>query len=172
MNPGATGSKITSGRVSAFTVPTDKQPETDGTAEWNSTTIVIVELTSQHATGLGYSYANEAAAKVEEEVIRKEVLERDAFDIPSLHSAMDRKARNWGRPGLVASAISAIDTCVWDLKARLFDLPLLTLLGKARDEIPAYGSGGFTSYTQKELLEQLTRWADEGFCCVKMKIGT
>ncbi len=172
MNPDVAASKITSGRVSAYTVPTDKQPETDGTAEWNSTTIVIVELTSQGVTGLGYTYANEAAGKVAEELIQKEVLGGQAFDIQSLHSAMDRKVRNWGRPGLVAGAISAIDTCLWDLKARLLQLPLLSLLGKVRDRIHAYGSGGFTSYTEKELLHQLTGWADEGLSCVKMKIGT
>lgn len=166
------GTKITSGRVSAYTIPTDKQPESDGTAEWNSTTIVIAELTANGVTGLGYSYANEAAAKVAEELIQKEILGHDAMDIPSLHSAMDRKVRNWGRPGLVASAISAVDTCLWDLKARILQMPLLTLLGKVRDNILAYGSGGFTSYTEKELLNQLTCWADEGFSCVKMKIGT
>jgi L-alanine-DL-glutamate epimerase-like enolase superfamily enzyme len=163
---------ITSGRVSAYTVPTDKQPETDGTAEWNSTTIVIVELMAGGAAGLGYTYANEAAATVAEELIRKEVLGKHAFEIESIHSAMNRKVRNWGRGGLVASAISAIDTCLWDLKAKLLSLPLLTLLGKVRDEVQAYGSGGFTSYSEKELLDQLTSWSGEGFSCVKMKIGT
>lgn len=163
---------IKSGRVSAYTVPTDRQSESDGTAEWNSTTVVIVELSAEGKTGLGYSYANEAAAKVSEELIRKEILGKSAFDIPALHSAMDRKVRNWGRPGLVASAISAVDNCLWDLKARLLQMPLLSLLGKVRDEIQAYGSGGFTSYTEKVLLDQLTCWADEGFSSVKMKIGT
>lgn len=181
MNPGEAGAqgtlplphtRITAGRVSAYTVPTDKQPESDGTAVWDSTTIVVVELIASGTTGLGYSYANEAAANVAEELIKKEILRGDAFDIPSLHSSMDRKVRNWGRPGLVASAISAVDTCLWDLKARLLNVPLLSLLGKVRDEIQAYGSGGFTSYTEKELLDQLTGWADEDFSCVKMKIGT
>jgi L-alanine-DL-glutamate epimerase-like enolase superfamily enzyme len=172
MGPGISAAKITAGRVSAYTVPTDKQPESDGTAEWNSTTMVIVELTSQGVTGLGYSYAHEAAATVAQDLIQKEILGRDPIDIPSLHSAMDRKVRNWGRPGLVASAISAVDTSLWDLKARLLQLPLLSLLGKVRDQIQAYGSGGFTSYTEKELLNQLTGWSDEGFLAVKMKIGT
>ncbi len=171
MNSGVAGSKIKSGRVSAYTIPTDK-PESDGTAEWNSTTIVTVELTAENVTGLGYSYAHESAAKVAEELIRRKILGRHAFDIPSLHVAMGRQVRNWGRPGVVASAISAIDTALWDLKARLLDLPLLNLLGQVREQIQAYGSGGFTSYTEKELIEQLTGWADDGFLCVKMKIGT
>lgn len=167
----AGSAKIAYGRISAYTIPTDK-PESDGTAEWDSTTIVIVELTAGGFSGLGYSYANLAAAQIAEELIRKCVLGRDAFDIPSLHSAMDRQVRNWGRPGLVASAISAVDTCLWDLKARLLQQPLISLLGKVRNEIQAYGSGGFTSYSEKELIKQLTDWADEGLSCVKMKIGT
>lgn len=165
------GLKIASGRVSACTIPTDA-PESDGTASWDSTTIVIVELTSDGISGLGYSYANAAAARVCDELISKVVLNQDPFDIPLLHAAMDRQVRNWGRPGLVSSAISAIDTCLWDLKARLLEEPLLCLLGKVRDEIPAYGSGGFTSYTEKELVDQLAGWASEGMSCVKMKIGT
>ncbi len=171
MAPARSGARITSGRISAYKVPTDK-PESDGTAKWDSTTIVIVELTADGVTGLGYSYANAAAAHVAGELAKREILNRDPFDIPALHSAMDRQVRNWGRPGLVSSAISAIDTCLWDLKARLLQEPLLNLLGKVRDEIEAYGSGGFTSYTEKELTDQLAGWAGEGFRYVKMKIGT
>jgi L-alanine-DL-glutamate epimerase-like enolase superfamily enzyme len=171
MSSTCSGAKIVSGRISAYTIPTDA-PESDGTANWDSTTIVIVELTADGITGLGYSYANEAATRVCDELIRKIILNGDPFDIPSLHSALDRHARNWGRPGLVSSAISAIDTCLWDLKARLLEEPLLCLLGKVRNEIQAYGSGGFTSYTEKQLIEQLTGWTNEGFLCVKMKIGT
>lgn len=162
---------MASARISAYTIPTD-QPESDGTAAWDSTTIVIVELTADGVTGLGYSYANAAAAHAAEELVQKEILHRDPFDIPSLHSAMDRQVRNWGRSGVVASAISAIDTCLWDLKARLLQESLLCLLGKVRDEIQAYGSGGFTSYSEKQLIDQLTGWAAQGFECVKMKIGT
>jgi L-alanine-DL-glutamate epimerase-like enolase superfamily enzyme len=163
-------SSIQSASVSAFTIATD-QPESDGTAEWDSTTILIIELTAAGITGLGYSYSNLAAAYVAKELINKHVLCANAFDIPSVHSALDRQVRNWGRPGLVSNAISAIDTCLWDLKARLLGQPLVKLLGQVRESIQAYGSGGFTSYAEKELLNQLTGWASEGFACVKMKIG-
>ena len=37
---------------------------------------------------------------------------------------------------------------LWDLKARLLDLPLHRLLGAVRDEVPVYGSGGFTTYDE------------------------
>ncbi len=162
--------KIASGKISAFTIPTD-QPESDGTAKWDSTTIVIVELSADGSVGLGYAYANKAAAYVAKELVEKCILDGDALAIPDLHSRLDREVRNWGRPGLVSSAISAIDTCLWDLKARLLNQPLVELLGRIRESVPAYGSGGFTSYTEKQLVEQLTGWASEQMRSVKMKIG-
>jgi L-alanine-DL-glutamate epimerase-like enolase superfamily enzyme len=161
---------ITSGTVSAFRIPTD-QPESDGTAKWDATTVVLIELTASGMNGVGFVYANEAAAHAAKELVEEVVLGSDAFDIPSLHSAMDRQVRNWGRPGLVSNAISAIDICLWDLKARLLNQSLINLLGAMRNEVTAYGSGGFTSYTEKQLVDQLTSWASEGLRYVKMKIG-
>lgn len=170
MSANSSETKITSAVVTAFRIPTD-QPEQDGTAEWDATVVVVVELTAAGVTALGFAYAAEAAAHVAHDLVKKEVLGKDAFDIPSIHSKMDRLARNWGRPGLVSSAISAVDIALWDLKARLLKLPLISLLGKMRDDVAAYGSGGFTSYSDKELLDQLTGWAADGLRFVKMKIG-
>ncbi|MDQ2841165.1 MAG: mandelate racemase [Acidobacteriota bacterium] len=161
---------ITGADISAFTIPTD-QPESDGTATWDSTTVVVVELSAGGKTGVAYAYANVAAAQVAQQLIEKCVIGGTAFDIPQLHSRLDREVRNWGRPGLVSGAISAIDNCLWDLKARLLEQPLIDLLGCMRETIPAYGSGGFTSYTDQQLVEQLTGWAAQGMRSVKMKIG-
>ncbi len=162
--------KITSASVLAFTIPTD-QPESDGTAKWDATTVVLVEISAGGRTGLGYAYANIAAAQVAKELIEECLPGENAFDIPRLHSKLDRAVRNWGRPGLISSGISAIDICLWDLKARLLDRPLVAVLGRMRDSIPAYGSGGFTSYTEKQLVDQLAGWASQGMRSVKMKIG-
>jgi L-alanine-DL-glutamate epimerase-like enolase superfamily enzyme len=79
--------------------------------------------------------------------------------------------RNIGRLGLASAAISAVDIALWDLKARILDLPLVALLGAAREAVPLYGSGGFTSYSVARLEKQLGGWASEGLPAVKMKIG-
>jgi L-alanine-DL-glutamate epimerase-like enolase superfamily enzyme len=68
-------------------------------------------------------------------------------------------------------AIAAVDNALWDLKARLLDLPLATLLDPVRPAVPVYGSGGFTSYTDERLAEQLGGWAAMGIPRVKMKVG-
>jgi L-alanine-DL-glutamate epimerase-like enolase superfamily enzyme len=87
--------------------------------------------------------------------------------------AMQRSVRNLGRSGLAACAISAIDAALWDLKARALDLPLASLLGRCRDRVPIYGSGGFTSYSDEQLRDQLSGWVERDGCnFVKMKIGS
>ena len=86
---------------------------------------------------------------------------------------MQRAVRNLGREGLAATAISAVDIALHDLKARILDLPLATLLGRYRDAVPIYGSGGFTTYTDDELRNQLGGWVERDGCAfVKMKVGT
>ena len=71
---------------------------------------------------------------------------------------MARAVRNLGRPGVAAMAIRAVDVALWDLKARLLGLPLATLLGAVHEQVPIYGSGGFTSYTHERLADQLAGW--------------
>jgi L-alanine-DL-glutamate epimerase-like enolase superfamily enzyme len=68
-------------------------------------------------------------------------------------------------------AISAVDVALWDLKARLLDQPLVAVLDAAHDGVPIYGSGGFCSYSDAKLREQLGGWAAEGIPRVKMKVG-
>src|SRR5947209_1024370 len=85
---------------------------------------------------------------------------------------MVRAIRNLGRPGVCSMAVAAVDGALWDLKARLLDLPLVSLLGAARTAVPVYGSGGFTSYSVAHLQKQLAGWVAAGIPRVKMKIGT
>jgi L-alanine-DL-glutamate epimerase-like enolase superfamily enzyme len=157
-------------RVSAFVVPTDS-PESDGTLEWNKTTLVIVEALAANQTGLGYTYADISTAHFITDVLAQTVEGREALDIPAAWAAMTTEVRNHGRPGVAAMAIAAVDVALWDLKARVLGLPLASLLGLCRDGVPIYGSGGFTSYDDHQLAQQLAGWIDGGIPQVKMKIG-
>jgi L-alanine-DL-glutamate epimerase-like enolase superfamily enzyme len=156
--------------VSAFIVPTDV-PEADGTLAWDSTTIVVVHVHGAGEWGLGYTYADLATAKLIESKLSSIVHGADVFDPPGAWSAMVRAIRNLGRPGIASMAIAAVDVALWDLKARVLGLPLCKLLGMARDRVPIYGSGGFTSYSRDRLEGQLAGWVALGIPRVKMKIG-
>jgi L-alanine-DL-glutamate epimerase-like enolase superfamily enzyme len=159
-------------QAQAYTIPTD-QPEADGTASWTSTTIVVVHVQAAGRRGVGYTYTDTSAAQLINDKLAKIVIERDAMDPPGAWRGMNVAVRNLGREGLAATAISAVDIALWDLKAILLDQPLTSVLGRYRDAVPIYGSGGFTSYDDRALTQQLSGWVEtEGCRWVKMKIGT
>jgi L-alanine-DL-glutamate epimerase-like enolase superfamily enzyme len=162
------------GRVTAraFRIPTDS-PEADGTLCWDHTTIVVAEVSAGDTTGLGYTYSGPAAAAVINDLLAKLLVGQESFAIPRLWETMVGAVRNLGWRGICASAISAVDTALWDLKARLLGRPLVEVLGGARGAVPIYGSGGFTSYSNERLAEQLATWVEQDGCrWVKMKVGT
>jgi L-alanine-DL-glutamate epimerase-like enolase superfamily enzyme len=156
--------------VAAFRIPTDA-PESDGTLAWDNTTLVVVEIPAGGRRGIGVTYADEATAHLIRSRLGAELIGQDVTAIPAVWAGMVRAIRNLGRPGIASMAIAAVDTALWDLKAKLLDLPLVTLLGQAIEAVPVYGSGGFTSYSVPALQKQLSGWVQTGIPRVKMKIG-
>jgi L-alanine-DL-glutamate epimerase-like enolase superfamily enzyme len=158
--------------VAAYRVPTER-PEADGTLTWDATTVVVTTVAAGGVRGLGFTYASEAAATCVRAALRDVAAGADALDVPRTWRLMVNRVRNIGRPGVASMAIAAVDTALWDLKAKLLDLPLARLLGCVRDAVPVYGSGGFTSYSDEQLCDQLGGWVhDAGIPRVKMKVGT
>ena len=160
-------------RVEAFarTIPTDA-PESDGTFEWDSTTIVVVRVFAGDTVGLGYTYTHDAAVCLIEDKLAPAVRGIDVeTDLSHAWHEMGGLLRNIGRPGMGFMALSAVDIALWDLRARLLGQPLVDVLGGVRDEAAVYGSGGFTSYSLERLSEQLAGWVAQGMPRVKMKLG-
>lgn len=156
--------------VSAYVVPTPK-PESDGTLTWTSTCVVVVEARAEGVTGLGFTYATPACVYLIRDLLQDVVVGQDALAVARVWSSMVRAIRNMGRPGVASMSIAAVDCALWDLKARLLETPLASLLGQIRDEVPLYGSGGFTSLTDAELEDQLNGWLQQGMTRVKIKVG-
>ena len=155
----------------AFRVPTD-QPEADGTLAWAATTVVVVEVEAGGVRGTGWTYGSAGCGPVVQDEIRASVVGTDAFDVPRAHESMVRACRNLGRPGVAASAISAADIALWDLKARLLGISLSDLFGRCREAVPVYGSGGFTTYDTPTLAAQLEDWVGRlAIPRVKIKIA-
>lgn len=154
-----------------FRIPTP-QPESDGTFAWDATTLIYVEIAAGGRTGIGYTYAAPAAASIVRDLLREKIAGRDALQTAARHADLYAAVRNNGRTGIASMAISAVDVALWDLKAKLLDVPACTLLGNARESVPLYGSGGFTSYTLGELVRAMSAWVEtRGIPRVKMKVG-
>ena len=124
--------------------------------------MVLVEAHGGDRVGLGYTYGDAATGTLVRDTLAGSSKGRDALAVTATWQALGRACRNLGRPGLASMAIAAVDTALWDLKARLLELPLATLLDAAHDAVPVYGSGGFTSYPDERLAEQLGGWVDAG----------
>jgi L-alanine-DL-glutamate epimerase-like enolase superfamily enzyme len=157
-------------RVAGYTIPTDA-PEADGTLEWTSTTMVLVEADAEDHTGIGWTYGPAAVAETIRSLLAPAVREVGVLDPPAAHERMCRAVRNAGRPGVCSMGISAVDCALWDLKARCLGLPLHRLLGAVHDDVRVYGSGGFTSYDDARMREQLGHWIGRRIPRIKIKVG-
>ncbi|MCX2970038.1 MULTISPECIES: enolase C-terminal domain-like protein [Streptomyces] len=168
--PGTPQAPVDSVRARAWTIPTDA-PESDATLAWDSTTVVVVEASAAGRTGTGWTYGHRAVCDLVNDTLAGLATGADALRPGRVWSRAQDACRNLGRPGVAAMAVSALDTALWDLKARVLDLPLVAVLDAVHDTVPLYGSGGFTSYADRRLEEQLAGWVAQGIPRVKMKIG-
>jgi L-alanine-DL-glutamate epimerase-like enolase superfamily enzyme len=157
-------------QAAAYTFPLDR-PESDGTLEWSATTMVLVTVRAGGKTGIGYSYVSAAAITVVYDFLKPAIVNRNVMNVNELHAAMTSAIRNQGQCGIAMMALSAVDIALWDLKAKVLEIPLYTLLSPAKGKIDVYGSGGFTSYSKGELQHQLAQWVEDGIPKVKIKIG-
>jgi L-alanine-DL-glutamate epimerase-like enolase superfamily enzyme len=168
---GAPEAVVESVDARAYTIPTDA-PEADGTATWRATTLVVVRVHAAGHTGTGWTYGPAACAALVNELLAGVVIGRDVLAVPGSWAAMVRAVRNATRAGAVGYAISAVDVALWDLKARLLNVSLAKLLGIVHETVPVYGSGGFTTYSDDRMTQQLTGWTREQHLPrVKIKIG-
>jgi L-alanine-DL-glutamate epimerase-like enolase superfamily enzyme len=155
----------------AYRVPA-RGAEADGTLAWDATTIVVARVHAGGAVGLGWTYADAACVPLIEHTLAPLVVGHPVMHVPARWQAMQRGIRNLGRPGLVSCALSAVDIALWDAAARVMDVPVSTLLGRVHDTVALYGSGGFTTYSEAELTDQLDTWVHKGHIPrVKIKIG-
>src|ERR1700759_5246476 len=107
--------------AAAFRVPT-YGPESDGTLAWNLKGIVVVQAEAGGRSGLGYTYGARQAADLVNDTLASPRDGTEAFDIGAAHQRMRQHVRNMGAAGIAATAISAVDIALWDLKAKLLGL--------------------------------------------------
>jgi L-alanine-DL-glutamate epimerase-like enolase superfamily enzyme len=156
--------------IAVYRFPTP-EPEADGTLTWDGTTAVTVTAHCDGITGLGWTYSSPAAASVIDTHFTSLLCGRRVDDITEAAATMQNAMRNFGASGLVGQAISAVDIALWDLKAKVLDVPLTTMFGGCRTAVPIYGSGGFVSASDAELSKDVAAWKAAGCRAMKIKIG-
>lgn len=136
--------------------------------------LVVRVTTDQGLEGIGVTYnetGGEATKVLIEKVMAPELIGRDPLANEVIWNEMAQYLRGVGRKGLMFCALSAIDIALWDLKGKIVNLPLYRLWGGTETHIPVYGSGGWTSYTDEELVEEVKRMVGMGYSTIKFKVG-
>ncbi len=170
-------------------IPKEKQHFSDYGLLTNFDMTLVVITTEDGLQGFGEAKAAVGSSGVcasivscVENELKPILIGKDAKDITRLwemmyngtrdHYALSRgrKFPILGRRGLTVSAMSGVDTALWDLKGKALGVPVMDLLGGAcRDQMPAYASGGWAN--AENIGAQLNGYIEKGFRAVKMRVG-
>lgn len=175
---GGTEARITSARVRLLRAPVDSGIAMSFAA-LPARTMVLVEIeTGDGLVGRGESWANFPAWVAEERVatltrgVFPLIVGEDARRINFLHRLLRHKlepmGRQWGAPGPIMQAISAVDMALWDLHGRANGQAVAALLGgRIRDRVAVYAS----SLGPDGVYETALVCRKQGHAAVKVKVG-
>ncbi|MFV0361819.1 MAG: mandelate racemase/muconate lactonizing enzyme family protein [Suipraeoptans sp.] len=148
----------------------------DATRKVETIGYTIVRITTDTGIeGFGVTYhevGGEATKMIIEKNMKSKLIGRDPFETEVIWKEMFGYLRGVGRKGMMFCALSAIDIALWDLKGKILDMPLYKLFGGSETKVPVYGSGGWTSYTDDQLVEEMTDLVKvDGYKMIKFKVG-
>lgn len=148
---------------------------TDATRKVDRVGYTIVRVTTdQGLEGFGLTYhevGGEATKSLILNNMAPKLIGRDPLETEVIWQEFFHYLRGVGRKGLMFCALSAIDIALWDLKGKIVGLPLYKLLGGNVTKVPVYASGGWTSYSDEELVREMKAMVDQGYTMIKFKVG-
>ncbi len=151
------------------------RPIADATHEIPSINFIVARLTLAEGTvGEGYLLAfhfNPAAIRGALADVRVLAIEREVHAMKAFNRACDESFEYFGATGLLRWARGVVNLAMWDAWGRHLGKPVWQLLGTHAERVPAYGSGGWLSYSNDELIAEATGYVKRGFTAVKLKVG-
>jgi L-alanine-DL-glutamate epimerase-like enolase superfamily enzyme len=147
----------------------------DATRKVETVGMLVVRVTTDDGhEGVGVTYHEVGGQAVKALILHDmapRLMERDPFDTEVIWREFFAIFRGVGRKGLMFCALSAVDIALWDLKGKILDQPLHRLLGGGRQRVPVYASGGWTTYDDDRLVEEMVDFTRQGYRMVKFKVG-
>jgi L-alanine-DL-glutamate epimerase-like enolase superfamily enzyme len=137
--------------------------------------LVLTKITGDtDDVGTGFSYTVGVGGKAIQALIEwylaPKMIGADASPRVQWHQ-MWSEAHDAGGGGVSTMALAALDIALWDLAAKARHQPLVDLLGRFKESVPAYGSGINLNLSQPQLEDQIRRWVHAGYGAVKVKVG-
>ncbi len=137
----------------------------------------IIRITdADGAVGTGYSYTigtgGPAIMSLIEKTLAPALIGREAGMIEQIWRDLLFLTHATSVGAITSLALAAIDTALWDLKARKADLPVHILAGGAQEKIRLYTTeGGWLHLPVESIIEDTLRAKANGFGGAKMKVG-
>lgn len=154
------------------------KPIADSTHTISKIAFYVVEVISEagikgHGYLLSFHYSPNAIEGALKD-IKNFVLQRKYKINETIKIRKDWEAESeyFGKSGINANAGSCVNIALWDCFARTLKTPIWKLFGTNQTRIPVYGSGGWISYSDEELLEEVLDYKSRGFTAVKIKVGS
>ena len=148
---------------------------TDATRKVENIGYVIVRITTnQGLEGFGVTYHEVGGEAIKTLILNNmahKLMDRSPFETEVIWQDYFCHLRGIGRKGLMYCALSAIDIALWDLKGKILNIPLFRLFGGNETKIPVYASGGWTSYSDDALVEEIKGMVSQNYKMVKFKVG-
>jgi L-alanine-DL-glutamate epimerase-like enolase superfamily enzyme len=154
-----------------------KAKRTDAIQSFVSQETPIVTITdSDGASGTGYSYTigtgGSSVMRLLSDHLAPRLIGRDADMVEAIWHELEFATHATTIGAITAIALAAIDTALWDLRARKLGLPLWKLAGGAKDRCPLYTTeGGWLHIEPQALVEDALAAQAQGFRGSKVKIG-
>src|SRR5262249_38274243 len=156
--------KITAIDSCVLTVPT---PEPMARSYAHQKLVVADITTDEGPQGLGYSLVfggggAEAVLAYLQTRLAPALVGEDPLAAERLWEKMFRTDMGIKKQGIGAYALSALDIGLWDIAGKAARLPLYRMWGEVTNRIPAYGSGGWSKYSDRELIAEAEKYAALG----------
>jgi L-alanine-DL-glutamate epimerase-like enolase superfamily enzyme len=139
-------------------------------------TPIVTIIDADGAVGTGYSYTigtgGSSVMRLLSDHLAPALIGEDADCIEAIWHKLEFATHATTIGAITALALAAVDTALWDLRARKQDLPLWKLAGGARPSCPLYTTEGGWLHIEKEaLVEDALAAKAKGFSGSKVKIG-
>jgi L-alanine-DL-glutamate epimerase-like enolase superfamily enzyme len=139
-------------------------------------TPIVVVTDSDGATGIGYSYTigtgGSSVMRLLADHLAPRLIGRDADRIEAIWRELEYATHATTIGAVTALALAAIDTALWDLRAKRQRLPLWILAGGAKDRCPLYTTeGGWLHIEPQALVDDALEARARGFRGSKIKVG-
>ena len=154
------------------------RPVTSSLGTYAYLDVVLVTMTTTDGPtgqGLTVGLGGEASAAIAPYIERELAplaVGQDALAPEALWQRLWAPNKARMRAGLGVQALSALDIACWDIVGKAAGLPLWRLLGGFREAVPAYGSGGWLSLSDNELVAEAQAFAAQGLRAYKFKVGS